>query len=82
MNALSASIIGAILVIISYNGFMAINFKKSQWSELFPITKVITTIFGAVGDGRNGYNFEKSDKIARSLGLDNVKHTHYKVGRF
>ena len=82
MNSIVGSIIGAVLGLISSFGFMAMNIKKSQCSELFPIIAVITTVFGAVGGGRIGHNLEKSDKTARSLGLDNMKHTHYKVGRF
>ncbi|RZK76255.1 MAG: hypothetical protein EOO85_11830 [Pedobacter sp.] len=81
MNSFPGAIIGAILGFISSFGFMAMNIKKSQRSQLFPIIAVITTVFGAVGGARIGFNLQRSDRITQSLGLDKMKQTHYKNGK-
>ena len=82
MNAVSGALIGALIGFISAFGFIRTNSKKSQWGMLIPIVTPIITIIGAISGGRIGYNIERSAKIDRSLGIDRVRYSHFKVGRF
>lgn len=82
MNLYSGAIIGALLGFMASFGFIERNIKKSQRPGLFPAITIITTAFCAVSGGRLGYSLGRSDKINRSLGLDKIKQSHYKVGRF
>lgn len=82
MNILTGTVIGAILGFLLSLGYMTMNIKKSQRSTLFPIVAISLTLFGAVSGGSVGFKVQKSEKISKTLGLDKINYSHYKVGRF